>query len=266
MNKLTIISFEEIQKQNGIIYWLASDFMQILWYDDIKKCQKVIDRTIKSMISLGIDQFENIIPITLDDWSRDYKLTRFACYLLAMNGDPKKPEVAQAQKYFAEQTRKFELLMEAEWENIERLLIRDEIKEGNLALAAAAKKAWVSDYASFQNAGYRWMYNMMSYQLANKRWVHKTKIMDTMWRTELAANLFRITQTEERIKNRWIEWQEQLESTHYVVGASVRKMVYENTWKTPENLKQEKSLPDVKKNLKAGYKIMKKVDAPKKKK
>lgn len=263
MELVKVLSFEDFKKENGITYWLASDMMLMLWYPDMKSFQKVIDRAVKALISLWIDQFENIIPIKNDNDERDYKLTRFACYLSAMNWDPKKIEVANAQKYFAEQARKFELLVEwNEW--LDRLLIRDEITEWNKALASVANNAWVENYANFQNAWYRWMYNMFNSQLAKKRWVDKKKLMETMWRTELAANLFRITQTEERIKNRWINWQKQLEDAHYTVWRTVRKMIIENTWTSPENLKQEEKLPEVKKKLKKSYREMKKIDKPKK--
>lgn len=257
------LSFEDFKRENWITYWLASDMMLMLWYPDMKSFQKVIDRAAKALISLWIDQFENIIPIKNKDWERDYKLTRFACYLSAMNWDPKKIEVANAQKYFAEQSRKFELFVEwSEW--LDRLLIRDEITEWNKALASEANKAGIENYANFQNAWYRGMYNMFNSQLAKKRWVEKNKLMETMWRTELAANLFRITQTEERIKNRWIKWQQQLEQTHYTVWRTVRNMIIENTWTSPENLKQEEKLPEVKKKLKKWYREMKKIDKPKK--
>ena len=101
---------------------------------------------------------------------------------------------------------------------------------------------------------------MENWKLANKRNVKKDKLMDTMGRTELAANLFRITQTEERIKNKGVKGQNALEQTHYQVGKEVRKIVIENVGKTPENLIQEKELPNVKKELKDGYKKMLKED------
>ena len=109
------------------------------------------------------------------------------------------------------------------------------------------------------------MYNMKSWQLENKRGIKKGKLMDFMGRTELAANLFRITQTEERIKSKKIKGQANLEQTHYEVGKEVRKIVQENVGKSPENLPQEKQLPEVKKELKEGYKKMLKEDKSKKK-
>lgn len=147
---------------------------------------------------------------------------------------------------------------------IDRLLIREELTEGNKSLATVAKKAGVEDYARFQNAGYLGMYNMPNWKLASKRNVKKEKLMDSMGRTELAANLFRITQTEERIKNKNIQGQNALEQTHYDVGKEVRNIVIKNAGKNPENLPQEKELPNIKKELKQGYKNMIKEDKKKK--
>lgn len=262
MNNIEILSFEDFKNENWITYWWASDLMKMLWYPNMKSFQKVLDRATKAFVSLNIPHYDNIYPKdNIIEWEKiqDFKLTRFACYMIAMNWDPKKEEVANAQSYFANQARKFELLYENN-ENFDRILIRDEITEWNKALSWIAQKAWLIDFPKFQNAWYMWMYNMFSYKLAEKRWVDKTKIMDTMWRTELAANLFRITQTEERIKNRWILWQKQLEDTHFIVWKTVRKMIQENTWKNPENLEQEKKLPEVKKELKKWYKKMIKWD------
>ena len=182
-----------------------------------------------------------------------------------MNGDPKKSEVAEAQAYFAQQTRKFELYIENNNE-IDRLLIREELTEGNKSLFSTIKKAGITDYAKFTNAGYLGMYNMENWKLAQKRNVNKEKLMDSMGRTELAANLFRITQTEERIKNKGVTGQNALEQTHFQVGREVRNIIVENSGKTPENLPQEKELPNVKKELKEGYKKMLKEDNKKKKK
>lgn len=259
IEQLQELSFEDFKHQNGIIYWLATEYMNMLGYNNLKAFQKVIDRTTKALISLSINQYENIIPLIKDGCVYDYKLTRFACYLAAMNADPKNPQVAQAQAYFATQTRKFEVYVQNSGD-MDRLLFRDELTEGHKSLQSRAQKAGVEDYAKFMNAGYRGMYNMMNTQLARRRNTDKSKLFETMGRTELAANLFRITQTEERIKSQNIEGQNALEHTHYNVGKEVRDMVMRNTGKAPENLPQEKRLPDVKKELKKGFREMKKID------
>lgn len=260
------LSFEDFKNQNGITYWWASEFMLMLGYADMESFRKVIGRATKAFISLNIDHYENIIRVDRDINGvsvPDYKLTRFACYLIAMNGDPKKPEVALVQAYFATQTRQFELYIEKNTD-IERVLIRDEIKEGNKSLSSVAKDAGVTDYARFTNAGYLGMYNQLNVQLARKRGVDKTKLFETMGRTELAANLFRITQTEERIKSQHVHGQEHLEQTHFSVGREVRSIVERNTGRSPEHLPQEKMIPDVKKTLKAEFREMKKIDKNKK--
>jgi DNA-damage-inducible protein D len=256
------LSFEDFKNQNGITYWWASEFMLMLGYPDMQSFKKAIDRATRAFISLGIDHYENIICVdrVIDGIEKqDFKLTRFACYLIAMNADPKKREVALVQTYFAEQTRKFELYVENP-ANIDRVLIRDEIKDGNKSLNATVKKAGVEDYARFTNAGYLGMYNMMNVQLAKRRNIDKDKLFETMGRTELAANLFRITQTEERIKSQHIHGQEMLEQTHHDVGREVRNIIIKNSGKAPEQLVQEKKIPDVKKTLKSEFKEMKKID------
>lgn len=262
MEENNIVTFEDFKNQNGITFWWASDLMRMLGYTDMNSFQKVINRATRTLITLNIPHYDNIISVErmIDGKSvRDFKLTRFACYILAMNGDTKKPEVAMAQAYFAEQTRKFEVYIQSS-NDVDRLLIRDELTDGNKSLASTAKAAGVVDYAKFQNAGYRGMYNMMSYQLENRRGVKRGHLPDTMSRTELAANLFRVTQTEENIKRNNISGQEALERTHYAIGKEVRRIVEKNTGLAPEDLPQERRLPDVKKDLKIGYREMKKKD------
>lgn len=254
--------FENLKNKGDVDFWWASDLMKLMNYPNMKAFHKVIDKTTKTFVTLNIPYYENIIPEmnTVDGTLiQDFKLTRFACYISVMNGDTKKVEVAQAQAYFATQTRKFELSLQNSNE-IDRLLIRDEITEGNKALASTAQKAGLTDFARFQNAGYRGMYNMFSVQLEKLRGVKKGKLMDNMGRTELAANLFRITQTEEKIKNNNITGQNNLEQTHFEIGREVRNIVVKNVGKTPENLPQAKELPEVKKEIKKGYKNMTKND------
>ncbi len=256
------LSFEDFKNQNGITYWWASDLMLMLGYSDMKSFEKVLNRATKTMVSLNIPHYDNIIAVKRSingKECQDFKLTRFACYLTAMNGDPKKHEVAVAQIYFAEQTRKFEIYAQSHNE-IDRLLIRDELTDGNKSLASAAKAAKVTNYANFQNAGYRGMYNMPSWKLEKRRGVEKGKLFDGMGRTELAANLFRVTQTEENIKSKGITGQVNLEQTHYSIGRKVREIVEQNTGHKPENLPQEKKLPEIKKDLKKDYREMKKKD------
>ncbi len=260
------LNFEDFKNENGITYWWASDLMVMLGYPNMKSFQKVLDRTTKAFVSLNIPHYENIVPELRnvdDSLLQDFKLTRFACYIAVMNGDPKKEEVAKAQVYFAEQTRKFEMYIQNN-QQLDRLLIREELVEGNKSLSSTVKTAGIVDYAKFASAGYLGMYNMPTWKLENRRGVKKGKLMDYMGRTELAANLFRVTQTEERIKNKNVKGQKALEDTHFQVGKEVRDIIIKNTGKLPENLPQEKQLPEVKKELKQGYRKMNKEDKKKK--
>lgn len=263
LTKETKTTFEDFRNQNGMTFWWASDLMNMLGYKDMKSFQNVLDRATRAFVSLNISHYENIITEmrqTDDKLFRDFKLTRFACYIAVMNADPKKKEVAIAQSYFAEQTRNFELYIESQNE-MDRLLYREDLKEGNKALSSAASKTGVTDFPRFQNAGYIGLYNMPLWQLKKKRRLtSNASIADFMGRTELAANLFRVTQTEERIKNKNVTGQTELENTHHQVSREVRKLVRENVGRTPENLPIEKRLPEVKKELKKSYKKMLKAD------
>ncbi len=252
------LSFEDFKNENGLTYWWASDLIQMLGYPTLKSFEKVLGKVTKALLSLSISHYENIIASSRDyngEEVQDFKLTRFACYMAVMNSDPKKIEVARAQAYFAEQTRKFELYIK-NTDEFDRILIREELSDGNKSLSSVAKGAGVTDFAKFTNAGYLGMYNMPSWKLEKRRGIKKGELMDIMSRTELAANLFRVTQTEERIKSQKIKGQANLEQTHFEVGKEVRKIVEKNTGRSPENLIQEKQLPMVKKELKQGYKNM----------
>lgn len=260
-------TFEDFRNENGDVYWWATDLLKMVGYKDLPSFEKVLDRATKAMISLGIPHYRNIIMVEREANGihvKDFKLTRFACYLAVMNGDPKKPEVAAAQVYFAQQTRQFELHVQGQNE-MDRMLIRDELAEGNKVLSSTAKRAGVADFARFQDAGYLGLYNMQAWQLKSRRGLEKTaNLADHMGRTELAANLFRVTQTEERIRNKGIKGQAALEATHRAVGQEVRDIVKRNTGNAPENLPQEKQLPEVRKQLKKGYSKMVQADSKKK--
>ncbi len=265
---LNDLTFEDFRKDNGITFWWASDLMKMVGYTDLKSFKKVLDRATKACITLGINHYENFRAETREingEEIQDFKLSRFACYLSAMNGDPKKPEVAKAQIYFIELTRRFELYIQSS-EELERLLIRDELKEGNKSLASTAKKAGLTDFARFHNAGYIGLYNMPNWDLAKHRNIQIDELFEHMGRTELAANLFRITQTEEKIRNKNIAGQRNLEQTHYEVGKEVRDLMRKNSGKTPEQLPVERKINQIQKELKQGYKKMLTADSKKKSK
>lgn len=253
------LSFEDFKNQNGMTFWWASEVCLMLGYRDLKSFEPVLRRTERALLSLGADIHDNIHKHARGGAPADYKMTRFACYLAAMNGDPSKPEVAAMQAYFAVQARAFESLRDGR-EQVERPMTRDEICDGNKSLSAVAKDAGVQDYARFHNAGYIGMYNMMKVTLADRRKVDAKRLFDTMGRTELAANLFRITQTEERIKSRGVKGQSALEETHRAVGAEVRGMVERNTGVPPERLPQDVSLPTVRRAIKDGGRRLNKLD------
>lgn len=260
-----IPSFEDFGRdENGCMYWRASVFMQMLGYNEMKSFQNAINRAIRACMSLGIEFNDHFIHV--QELEKEYKLTRFACYLIAMNGDPKKEPVAKAQIYFAQQTRKIEVMIEQAVENLERIIIRDELKEGTKELQKAAAKAGVTKFDNFNNQGYLGLYNMNLYQLRKRRGLNvKDNISDFMGRTELAANLFRVTQTEEKLKNSpHIKTQNAAENAHLEIAKRVRQMVIANTGTSPENLPIAKKIDEAKKDFKKLKKTFDKLDKPKK--
>jgi len=261
-NNSEVLTFEDFKNENGIVFWWASDLMRMLGYEDEKKFMKSLDKATKACLSLNIDHYSNIILTEREidgNTIRDFKLTRFACYITVMNSDPSYPNVAAAQLYFAEQTRLLEIKLQGR-EDLERVLIRDDIKEGNKQLSAIAKQNGLDDFARFNNQGYLGLYNQINTKLARKRGVDPKNLLDHMGRAELAANLFRITQTEERIKAQAVMGQKDLEKTHYIVGRDIRKMVIENSGRAPEDHPVERRLPEVRREIKKSCKEFTKID------
>jgi DNA-damage-inducible protein D len=260
-------NFERHAIDNGNVYWFASDLMEMLGYQSLASFNKAINRAITACMALNIPVAENFVQVTRNvkgESVDDHKLTRFACYLTAMNGSTNKPQVAAAQAYFAVLAESFRQSFQKA-EGVERVLIRDEISEREKTLAGVAKLAGVETYAFFQSAGYRGMYNMTLSQLRARRRLPENKTpLDYMGKTELAGNLFRITQTEERIKNERIRGQSNLEKTAHHVGRKVRATMIELSGTPPEQLPVKEDIKEVRKGLKTTQKEFKRLDSQKK--
>ncbi|MEX2307126.1 MAG: hypothetical protein WD738_06015 [Pirellulales bacterium] len=250
-------SFETMGVQNGATHWDEDLLRDALGYHGDDSFRKVIGRAIQACISLGIEQAENFIH-------RDgkYFLTRFACYLVAMNGNPAKREVAEAQAYFASLAETFQTALE-HVNNLDRVKIRDELSEGQKSLSRTAKAHGVESqgFGLFMDAGYRGMYNMNLSRLKEFKGVGlKEQLYDRIGKNELAANLFRVTQTDAKIRNEDIQGQRECESAAYIVGSKVRKTMKELSGSTPEHLPLTEPIKDVKKQLKNTRKALDKID------
>jgi DNA-damage-inducible protein D len=246
-------------EENGIMYWWASWYGDVLGYASLDTFQKPIQKAMQACATLHIDTSENFIETyrTEDGKTvRDYKLTRFACYLIAMNADGRKPIVARAQVYFAEQVEKINHLLDGS-KDIERILIREEIKEGNLAMTSAAAQTGVKDFRMFMTEGYLGLYNKPIREVKVEKGVDEDEnLYEYMGRTELAANLFRITMTEEKLKNSGIDSPFEAAAIHRKIGEGIRDMVKENTGKFPEELPVERKLNEVASDLRKAKKIL----------
>lgn len=247
--------FESIKKvdENGIEYWEARELMPVLGYNKWEKAEEVIARAAKACINSGQDvdnhfhQLVKMVKIGSDSVRkvRDWKLDRYACYLIAQNGDSKKPEIALAQTYFAIQTRKQEIFEQMN-ESEKRLFIRGEVTAENKKLFSTAKKAGVRKFGSFNDAGYRGLYGMPLSEIEIKKGIRKGQLLDRAGTTELAANLFRITQTDAKIKKDKIQGDDQASKTHFMVGGKVRQTIKDIGGTTPENLLPEKHIKELK--------------------
>lgn len=251
--------FELLAQQNGFRFWLASDLARSLGYEDTEPLHKALNKALAVCMMLNIDVSENFQSIAPGK-APEYKLSRFACYLTVMNADTRNPMVARAQVFFASLATAFWEAIEQDQE-VERLLVRGEISQHEKSLAGVAQKNGVVDYARFQNAGYIGMYNMPIWKLKNyKRFEGTGSLLDRMGRDELAANLFRLTQTEAKIRNDQITGQQNLETAAETVGRIVRNTVLQISGQAPENLPLAAPIGDTKKSIKATQRGFKKLD------
>lgn len=253
-------SFEDLGQANGQRWWWWSDLQSALGYASGAGAQKAFDRAMTACNSLGVPIHENFSSTARQDTSGytrgDFKLSRFACYLIAMNADPRKPEVAQAQAYFATLAQAAQAAQE-----IERVAMREDVSDGERTLASTANRAGVEQWGLFQNAGYRGLYNMNLRDLRARKGVPGTRTpLDFMGKTELAANLFRITQTEEKIRQESVFGQSALERAAETVGREVRSTMQRISGTVPENLPPAGDIRGVRKELKATSKTFKKMD------
>jgi DNA-damage-inducible protein D len=246
-------SFEEIKNvdENGVEFWYARDLSSVLQYAKWENFSKVIKRAMLACKNSGYevdDHFPEVRKLfTVGNGAQrkkiDYKLTRYACYLIVQNGDPRKEIIALGQTYFAIQTRRAEVADAFNQldENNKRLVVRGNIKQWNQLLAEAAHNAGVlsdDDFAVFQNSGYMGLYGGMTVAdiHANKGLKENEKILDFMGSTELIANLFRISQTEEKLKKDGVSSPAEANNTHYEVGERIRNAMIEMGTTLPENL------------------------------
>jgi DNA-damage-inducible protein D len=252
-----IAKFEDAAQinDNGIEFWDARDLQDLLGYTKWDNFIEVIQRAMESCRSAGQpieDHFANIgkmVPIGsgAEREIPDVRLTRYACYLVAQNGDARKKPIAFAQTYFAIQTRRQEIQDDdiAQYtplsEDHKRLILRDEIKDHNRKLASAAKGAGVVlplGFEIFQTFGYKGLYGGLDRVGIQRRKGLKSKqhILDHMGSTELAANLFRATQTEEKLRRENIKGKDAANAAHFEVGSKVRQAIRDIGGTMPENL------------------------------
>lgn len=256
--------FEEIKNidEYGNEYWKARELMYLLEYSKWENFHKVIKRAMISCETSNnsvVDCFPEVRKSIISGKGRkcfivDYNLTRYACYLIVQNANPRKRSVALGQTYFAIQTRKMEI-SEEEFsklsEDEKRLYTRINVKNKNKFLFDTAKKSGVTNFAKFNDYGYKGLYNGESAkQIANRKGIDSEKedILDYMGSTELAANLFRITQTDDVLKIKNVDNEDDACITHHNVGKAVRKTIEEIGGIMPEKLPTpEKSIKELEK-------------------
>lgn len=257
--------FESSGVSNGGLYWYATKLSEMLGYASYKTFKRPLSRAMQTCSTLDISISENFVEVKDASTGKavDYKLTRFACYLVAMNGDNKKPQVAQAQTYFAGLADAFQRYIKNA-SDVERVQIRDELAEQNTSLGAAADRAGVVDYALFHNAGYRGMYNMNLKQLKQEKgFTGRGTLFDFMGKRELGANLFRVTETEAKLDNDGVHGQRAAEKVAEAVGRKVRKIMIDNTGEAPESLALADDVRKIKTELKKTAREFGKSDAKK---
>ncbi len=244
--------------------WSARELMPLLGYEKWETFSNVIQKAQTACANSGQAVDKHFFPITgKNDGkgrpSEDFMLTRYACYLVAQNGSSRKPQVAFAQTYFAVQT-----LRQEEYDRLpdsdKRLYVRTQVKEGTKKLNSSAKQHGVRNYAYFHNAGYKGLYGMFLGDIRRRKSIGNDNLLDRAGTTELAANLFRITQTEERLHKDLDDGkrhgQQGAELVHYEIGSKVRHAIQEIGGTLPENLPAEENIKELEKRIKKDNKAL----------
>lgn len=262
-------SFEDLKKVNehGVEYWSARELQSLLGYSQWRRFENALKKAQESCSQSGNDPRHHFAgagsPITSGKGRtqiiEDYHLSRFACYLIAQNGDPRKPEIANAQKYFAIQTRRQEL-SDAAAADQERLESRKQASEEFKALSGAAREAGVQDkmFGLFHDAGYKGLYGGLGSDAikAFKGIPQKEQLLDRMGTTELIANQFRMSQTREKLKRENIKNQRTAMQTHEDVGKEVRSTIAKIGGTLPENIPPAEPIKNVEKRLKKAKPVL----------
>ncbi len=251
--------FEDIKHidEDGVEYWTGRELFPLLGYATWQAFDELIIRASGAALVSGqtvenhFSQLTKMVDIGSGSKRpvKDWKLDRYACYLIAQNGDPKIPQIAIAQTYFAIQTRRqeiFDILPDAE----KRLFIRGEVSNENKKLFKTASQAGVSHFGLFNDAGYKGLYGVALSEVEKKKGINKGELLDRAGSTELAANLFRITQTEEKLRKDNVKGQYPAMNTHNMVGGKVRQTIKDIGGALPENLRAERHIREVKKEVK----------------
>lgn len=258
--------FENIKHVDecGNEYWLARDLSKVLEYKDWRNFQKVIDKAITSAQNSVSFEENWVVEITKpiktgkgkEEFIKDYKLTRYICYLIVQNADPSKEVVAMGQTYFAIQTRKQEIT-EQEYDSLsdddKRFYQRRLTKQGNYTLQKVATSAGVKNMAEFHNAGYKGLYNGETADdiFKRKKLRYREDILDNMNEDELIANLFRINQTKQKLLRDNVKGEKEAKDVHYEVGKKVRKAIADIGGMMPEEMPTpKKSLKELEKEKK----------------
>ena len=255
----TNANFEDIKHidESGIEFWYARELQLVLNYKEWRKFENVINKAKESCKNSDISVLDCFVDVDKSIISgkgrksiiKDYKLNRYACYLIAQNGDSRKKVIALAQTYFAVQTRKQEI-SEKEYsmltEDEKRFYQRNLTRKGNYSLNQTAKNAGVKNFDKFHNAGYKGLYNgETADDIAKRKGLrYREDILDNMGSDELIANLFRISQTEQKLKKDNIQTEKEANKTHYNIGKNIREVIAKNGGTMPEEL------PTPKKSLK----------------
>ncbi len=265
---MTKNQFEEIKgvDENGVEYWSARELVEVLEYSKYLNFLKVIEKAKESCKNSKQDinsHFADVghmvqVGSGAKREVEDVFLSRYACYLIMQNADPRKVVVAKGQSYFAIQTKRQE---DADTliEDNKRVFLREEIKKHNTSLTKTAASAGVENYAIFQNAGYQGLYGgLISKDIHKKKKLKKSqKILDHMGSEELAANLFKATQTEAKIKREDIKGQSKANDAHFSVGRKVRNTIKKIGGTMPERLPSTDSISKAKTRLKKSDKKLK---------